>query len=318
MATAQISSDQLRLVWQKHQKNLNFVVVALLAVYLIAYAADLFWRFIPPPTDTGPVQAQNNNVNTVARKQSSVNLNAIKNLKLFGDAAAQPEKEPEPVTQDAPETNLNLTLTGLVASTIEQDGAAIIENNGSQNTYGIGDKVDGTNAIVREVMNDRIIISNGGRAETLMLDGYDFTKAAAQQLSSSNRQQIVPDQARPNDRVRKPAARRSLDSEKANMARALRQSPAKFTDFISIQPFRKQGKIAGYKVNPGRQPELFKAAGLKAGDVLTEINGLDLTDIQQSMQAMNMLRTAEFLQITLSRDGQSTTLDLELPAPDGN
>lgn len=315
MAAAQISTDQMHSLWQKHQKNLNRFVVILLIIYLIAFLAEIVWRLMPAPEQEQPLIVQST-VQNNANGKPQINVEAIKNLMLFGDATEVVVEE-TPVIQEAPETNLNLTLTGLVSSTTESNGAAIIENNGAQNTYGIGDKVDGTKAIVKEVIHDRIIIDNGGRFETLMLDGHDFASAGKTPLKTV--EPIRPSKVENKNRrnFSKNAAVR-LDQERANMAQTLRASPAKFTDFISIQPFRQQGKIAGYKVNPGREPALFKAAGLKANDVLTEINGLDLTDVQQSMEAMNMLRTADSLQITLSRGGEITTLDLELPAPNGN
>lgn len=313
MATAQITTDQLWSFWQKHQKTINLLVVILLSIYLLAYAAELFWRLFPEP-EAGNRQVAVTQVAGNGNKKQQTNINAIKRLKLFGDPGAV-KQEVKPVVQDAPETQLNLTLTGLVASTEEQDGAAIIENRGEQNTYGIGEKVDGTRAVVKEVMPDRIIIDNGGRMETLMLDGHDF-KQVSSQANSSNLVKTAPADA-PRDRLRKPAIQ-TFDEDAAIVARTLRDSPTKFTDFIAIQPHREEGKIAGYKVNPGKDPALFEAAGLQANDILTEINGLDLTDIQQSMEAMKMLRSAEFLQIKLSRDGAVTTLDLELPASAGN
>ena len=314
MTTAQLSTDQMMSLWQKHQKHLNAFVVILLVVYLIAYAAEIVWRIVPAPEQSTTQISQTATASNASGK-TQVNINAIKQLKLFGDPQAVEVVEEAPVIESAPETKLNLTLTGLVASTTETEGAAIIEHKSEQNTYGRGDKVDDTSVIVKEVKRDRIIIDNNGRFETLMLDGHDFEEA--NKLAARQSNQVKPGTAPPQKKIRVPTSRK-FDEEKAEMARSLRASPTKFTDFISIQPFRKAGKIAGYKVNPGREPALFQAAGLKANDVLTEINGLDLTDVQQSMQAMNMLRTADFLQITVSRNGEITTLDLELPESNGN
>ena len=58
-----------------------------------------------------------------------------------------------------------------------------------------------------------------------------------------------------------------------------------------------------------------KSAGLKAGDIVSQINGLDLTDIRQSQNALSELRTAQTIELTLIRDGSLTTLYLDLPEP---
>ena len=81
-----------------------------------------------------------------------------------------------PVIQDAPKTRLNLILVGAVSSSTADKSLAVIANKGSQSTYGIGEKIDGTQAKVKQVFIDRVIIDNAGRDETLMLDGIEFSK----------------------------------------------------------------------------------------------------------------------------------------------
>ena len=84
----------------------------------------------------------------------------------------------QPVKQDAPQTRLNLTLVGLVASSNPQTALAVITHRGKQNTYGLNEAIEGTRATLQAVYPDRVIIRNSGRDETLMLDGVDFNKAS--------------------------------------------------------------------------------------------------------------------------------------------
>ena len=93
----------------------------------------------------------------------------------------------------------------------------------------------------------------------------------------------------------------------------MRQRPASFADFISIAPKTEDGQLIGYQVSPGKDPALFQSAGLQAGDVITQINGLDLTDLQQSQEALSELRNAENIELTIIRDNSLTTIYLELP-----
>ncbi len=82
-----------------------------------------------------------------------------------------------------------------------------------------------------------------------------------------------------------------------------------------MSPKTQEGRLIGYQVGPGKDPSLFKSAGLKAGDIVSQINGLDLTDIRQSQNALSELRTAQTIELTLIRDGSLTTLYLDLPEP---
>lgn len=285
----------------QHQKHLRLVIVVLLGLYLLAFAAELVWRIIPQPTLAPPPTAINSASFTSGSSQRGVNINKIQQLNLFGNATAISKPvEQKPVT-DAPETRLNLTLTGVVVSSDEDAATAIVENRGTQNVYGLGEKIDGTNASLQQVFKDRVIIRNGTRDETLMLDGIDYEEANRRRERNAKRsiQQQQP----------------QLSDEAVEATTALREQPANFTDFISISPQTEGGQLIGYKVAPGKNPDLFDAAGLKAGDVIAQINGLDLTDLQQSQEALSELRSAQSIELTILRDGSYATVYLDLPEP---
>ena len=55
---------------------------------------------------------------------------------------------------------------------------AIIENRGRQDTYAIDDAIGSTNATLKQVLPDRILIEYQGDLQTLMLDGEDFTRGS--------------------------------------------------------------------------------------------------------------------------------------------
>ena len=287
----------------QHQKQLHTIVVVLLSLYLIAFAAKLVWRIIPEPQLSATPTVSRAPVISSPSGQNGVNIAKIQQLNLFGNAAAKPA-EPVAEVTDAPETRLNLTLTGVVASSEQEAGTAIIENRGSQAVYGLGEKIEDTNATLLKVYNDRVIIKNGVRNETLMLDGIDYDEAnRRREMQARNRPEPQEEE---EDTV-------ELSEEALEATAALRERPANFTDFISISPKTEEGQLIGYQVSPGKEPELFKSAGLQAGDVITQINGLDLTDLQQSQEALSELRNAQTIELTIIRDGSLTTLYLDLP-----
>lgn len=290
----------------KYQQQINRLVVAGLSIFLLAYAAQITWRLMPH-------SMMSDKASTVATIRTSQDpgvkppdLAAIKRLNLFGDVHAQPRVESK--VTDAPQTRLNLTLTGVVTSTEQDQGAAIVENQGNQETYGLGEKILGTNATLKEVYVDRVIIRNNSANETLMLDGLDYA-----QVQAKNRPIISPAMKRPTSPTQPTQRHVTLSEEVLDATRSLQQRPASFTDFIAVSPHRPEGELKGYRVSPGNKPELFNAAGLQTGDIITEINGLDLTDMQQSVEAMSELRQAQSLQITVNRDHELLTLYLDLP-----
>ncbi len=290
----------------QHQKPLHTLLVVLLSLYLIAFAAKFVWRIIPEPQLSATTQVSKASVVSTPSGQGGVNISKIQQLNLFGDAKAAPKIVEEAPVTDAPETRLKLTLAGVVASSEESAGTAIIEYKNSQAVYGLGDKIEGTNASLKQVYADRVIIKNGIRNETLMLEGIDYEEA------NRKRQQQARRQPAPKEEE---SRTRELSDKALEATAALRESPANFTDFISVSPKTQDGRLIGYQVGPGKDPSLFKSAGLKAGDIVSQINGLDLTDIRQSQNALSELRTAQTIELTLIRDVSLTTLYLDLPEP---
>jgi general secretion pathway protein C len=291
----------------QHQKQLHTLVVVLLSLYLIAFAAKLMWQIIPEPQMSATPSVTRAPVLSSASGKSGGDISKIQQLNLFGNAAAKPKVETVVDVTDAPETRLNLTLTGVVASSEVEAGTAIIENSGSQAVYGLGEKIEGTNATLQKVYNDRVIIRNGVRNETLMLDGIDYEEA------NRRREQMARMQPQPEETTDDDEDARELSDEALEATAAIRERPASFTDFISISPQTSEGQLIGYQVSPGQKPELFKSAGLQAGDVITQINGFDLTDLQQSQEALSELRSAQTIALTIIRDDSLTTLYLDLP-----
>lgn len=300
--------NQILLIISKYQKQLHLLAVLLLSLYLIAYAAQLTWKLVPVPENTTVTVS---NANTSSKQptgsRDQVNIAALKRLNLFGELGATPVEPKETVT-DAPETNLNLVLAGVVASGNPELGAAIIENKGKQATYAVGEDIDGTRAKLAKIYDDRVIIRNGGRDETLMLDGMDYNKSSTKQSKRNSRPQPGPKAER--------VVQNRLSKESIEARRQLKEKPSQFTDFISIAPFTKAGELQGYRITPGKKGALFKEAGFKSGDVVVDINGLDLRDAQQALEAMSALRESQSLQLTVNRDGEFMTLYLDIPEED--
>ncbi len=304
MTVVNHTANQLWLQLVKNQQKINLLVVATLAVFLLSYAAELTWRLWPQPDPSSSLENISISQSVSPEDSNSrLNLADIKRLNLFGDFDAAPMEETK--ATDAPVTRLNLTLTGVVASSVKDQGAAIIENRNQQQTYGIGEKIEGTSVSLKEVYADRVIIKNGSSNETLMLDGVDYNKNTSE-LSQTPEMSI---QSSNQDLD----LRQTLSSDAIQASRELQDQPASFIDYIAVSPHRPNGELVGYRVSPGKKPTLFKAAGLKSGDVITDINGLDLTDMQQALEAMNMLKELQSLQMSVQREDELITIYLDLP-----
>ncbi|MCG9697912.1 type II secretion system protein GspC [Shewanella sp. Isolate11] len=287
----------------KPLSNATFWVGLLVALYL---SAQISWKLVPlnqPVANWTPTPVSGSGGSSV------VNLSSLEGLSLFGKPdpnADKPKAAPvEDIITDAPKTSLSIQLTGVVASTAQQKGLAVIESGGSQNTYSLGDKIKGTSASLKEVYADRIIISNSGRYETLMLDGlkYETQGQANEQLQQAKR-----------DNVRKVDRRNQEISEELEQSREeLLSDPSKITDYLAISPVNRDGEVQGYRLNPGKDRELFEQAGLKANDLAKSINGYDLTDMSQALEVMAQLPEMTEISLMVEREGQLVEIMFSLP-----
>ena len=268
----------------------------LLACYL---AAQLTWQLLP--------SAQTPNLAVTASKTSqtsAVDLQSLLAAQLFGKAEAVAEVA-TPAPSDAPKTSLNLKLTGVVAIKGQPDaGSAIIDSQGSEQTYGVPDRIDGTSASLSQVLDDRVLLKVGGRFETLMLDGVEYQQMAQQNQAVDN-YQAQPEPMEGPQLVEVP-------EDLAAARQEMMQEPMKFFDYVRISPQYRNGKLYGYRVTPGKDPALFERMGLQTNDIAVEINGTPLDDMQQAMVVMRELREATQASIKIERDGQTRDIVFSL------
>jgi general secretion pathway protein C len=299
--------------YHQNEQKIILMLVILLSLYLIAFLAQLTWQLLPSPNSTAVQPLSSPSIQTDIRvTDSKSNLDKLLALNLFGDPAAKPEPVQETITE-APETRLNLVLSGVVASPNPQLGAAVIEYRNVQNTYGIGDKVEGTQVTLDEIYSDRVIIKNRTARETLMLDGIDFEEA--NRLRERNKpiesQNVQGPQQSPRDT--QTPTRQQVAANLRAAQQKLSQEPANFADFIRLTPYSQNGTPLGYRVSPGKEPLLFQEVGLQEGDVVTELNGYDLSDIQQALEALSLLNDAQSLDLEIIRREETLSLSFDIP-----
>ena len=96
--------------------------------------------------------------------------------------------------------------------------------------------------------------------------------------------------------------------DRALVDRAL-ADPTSLLSSVRAAPLVAGGSAAGFKLYAIRPGSLIAALGLENGDTLKSINGLDLSDARQALEAFNRLRSASHLTLAVERRGARTTLD---------
>ncbi|MDH5629125.1 MAG: type II secretion system protein GspC [Gammaproteobacteria bacterium] len=247
-----------------------------------------------PKTTTGPSQSS-----------QSMDVTALLKQSIFGSIQAAPKLEV--IEVEAPETQLNLKLSGIYAADVPDKANAIIElNGGRQEVYFINDKLNVSGQVyLRQVYSDRVILESNGRNETLKLEDNNVISVNADIDSALN---MRVDDKRNDNRVSR---------QLTHYREQILSNPSSLSDVIMPQPYTENGELKGFRVSPGRDKRLFRDVGLQNGDIITSINGVKLNNMQEAMMLMQQAQSIQELSVELERDGQPLSLLLNFNSKAG-
>lgn len=295
-----ISGKELLTLCQTPGPRLRALVHVLLILLLAYSLAQLSWRLLPAVEQQGLLPTPTLLGKAVPRSVNNSRVQQLPGWHLFGEVPKQ-VVAPELAPIDLPETNLKLTLRGLIASPDQNEARAIVAGpSGKEDFYKIGDKLPG-NVELKEIHADRIVIQRGGRYETLKLPKESLGIVSKRSASRSASQ-------RRNTRV----APRRQPSSLRQFRDTLLNDPQKIADLVSIQPARKNGRFVGYKLQPGRDAGFMTRYGLLPGDVVTSVNGVELDSPSKGFGLMKSLSSASTLDLVVDRNGVKQRFTLPL------
>jgi len=270
------------------QSRLSRLLANSLLVVLVVYSALMLaqltwmiaWEDRPVASVPGPGSA--------SAGDASARLQPFAAYSVFGRPVGQGPVA-EVVRRSAPETRLNLLLEGvLVAQRPEDSGAIVAGSNGVTEYYRVGDTLPG-NAQLAEVEPDRVLIRRNGQYESLRFEDRLPTDMVEEAVSSG--------QGSSDEFVA--AARDQLESQGVAALSAYGLEPAA------------DDRSSGYVYDGSNA--MLNAVSLKAGDVITAINGQRLGDFEQDKTLLEDWRSESQIDIEIERDGAILSLSYAIP-----
>ncbi|MBB1380253.1 type II secretion system protein GspC [Pseudoalteromonas sp. SR43-2] len=294
--------------------KLSALVTLLVVVYIAFLLSKLVWLMWPKPPITLLTPSHHANQSSGASNNSAQHI--VEQF-LFGKKTVTNNNntaKQSQVINNAPETRLSINLTGIVAvNNDDKAGIAIIESQGKQVSYLVEEVVLGTRAEVAQILPDRVILNVNGRFETLMLDGLDFNKTVSMPvLAARDDAEMGPQKLELSELQIDATADPDVKEAIIETRGELLEEPGKLFDYIRVSQAMNDGELIGYRLSPGKEPELFKQMGLKNNDLAISINGYQLTDLKQAMSAINELRNSTDANITIERDGEQIDVQFSL------
>ncbi|MDA3921211.1 MAG: type II secretion system protein GspC [Salinisphaera sp.] len=282
--TVELSRDAQR--WLARAPDIaNLILVVLVALA----AARLFWLVWPTPTNA--IAPMASSAPDRSGSSHTLDIDAIAGAHLFGKQSAADAAAAKPKVINAPETHLNLTLTGIVSDSQGDRSRALIKGpQGKQDSYRVGQAVI-KGVKLYEVYANRVILDRSGHYEMLTLESVK----KAQAMTGIKRT---------------PQLNQALAQDLGDARRKILSDPSAARRFIRLQPAEQNGSLVGYRIYPGADRSLFKKAGLKSGELVTAINGKPLNDPAASLRLLGNLANASHATVTLESGGKTRTVEV--------
>ena len=217
----------------------------------------------------------------------------------------------EGIENGARETRLALTLTGIVASTSDGLGSAMIEAKKKQELYSVGDTLPANGKVtLAKILPKQVVIDNNGTFELITL--FSDNVLAGIVKTAVNREQASVALAS-SENPSSPAVNTPQQQRLASRYRQqLYDDPQSLSGLVSISAVQGQGGLKGYRLSPGRDADQFTALGFKSGDIVTAVNGYALSDPTNTVRLYQLMRDATDATFDIEREGAPVSINVSL------
>ncbi len=242
---------------------------------------------------------------------------------LFAPSAGMklPSRLPAVTRTETPASRSNFVLIGTIVSDTPGTSRAILWADGMKEplAFRVSSEVE-PGAVLSAVERDKAWIARGGTREQLDL----------LPVGSKGRPSTPPSPAPAGVRTRE--SRRAAPQEEASTGADIRVERLgdnsfaideagvaeltgninQFMTQIRLVPFFEGNKSAGYRIAAIRPGTTFEKLGFQGGDVLQQVNGLDLSSPEKMYTIFQNLKDEKQVTVNILRQGQKSTLKYEI------
>ncbi len=282
-----------------------FTIVHLMCITAVAYlAVDGLYgiavaRLADKPITEAPQVSPANNPDEVVRPLSAYNKVLERNL--FGTRAANDAKTEAVDIASLEETKLDLKLWGTVSG--KANGIyAVIEDVRAreQNLYRTGDAVQ--NATVKEIFREKVVLTVDGKDEILQMQDLASRGSMSRPGGVPVRTELPADSL---PRAQRISLRRSyIEQSMTDVASLMTQ--------MQVRPHMEDGVPAGLALSSIKPNSIFRRMGLRNGDVITGVDGNQLSSVDDALRLVEDLKSASSLSVQLKRRGQIKNIEYSI------
>jgi general secretion pathway protein C len=221
-----------------------------------------------------------------------------------------------PIEEDLEATQLPLRLLGTAAVSDPSLSWAAVEDLESRQTLLV--KIDQeikSQATVVRIERRRIVLSENGSPRELAFEESEIPKVKSSRTRSRSRASRPP---RPSRRSARRQPRdlgenlRRLAEDRYSVPRSdvdeLVRNPEALLSQARMTPHYEDGEMTGVQVDSVQADSVLEDVGIEDGDVITELNGLPVTDAEQVPKILEEVSQGGEINVVVKRAGETRTL----------
>lgn len=185
---------------------------------------------------------------------------------------------------------------GIVMSARAEARAAVLTSSGRTRVVGIGDTAFGGRVAAIEADHVAIDYDSGRVLLRLTAGTTPPAPAPAPAPTASDAPPEVP----------------ALEIDRRDIERRLGEESGRILAETTLVPAMDAGRVTGFAITRMPQSTLLSDAGLRAGDVLTEVNGVPIDSLATLIGLWPRLQTESTLRAVVVRNGQPVSLSVTL------
>lgn len=219
----------------------------------------------------------------------------------------------QPVAADLP-----LKFTGVIFGGTKETSLVLLESTATKqsDTFLLNDSVPGDAKIV-DITRDRVFFLGPGRScpEFLELQQPPPPKRRVPNLARSRQDRGGPVSDTQFEFTESGFARArdgNIVADRRWVDKALGTDMVKTLQDAKASPHVVNGEVKGFVLTRIRPDSVYEKMGFQDGDVVEQINGIDLNDAGRAIQTLNSLRNENAIELMVKRNGVAVPLKIQV------
>ena len=189
----------------------------------------------------------------------------------------------------------SISAVGIVMSARVEARAAVLQSGGRTRVVGVGDAAFGGR--VASIEADHVALEfDSGRVRLPLVAGTPVGSAIAATAPPATDDAPAP----------------AREMERREIERRLGEESGRILAETTLVPAMDEGRVTGFAITRMPDSTLLSDAGLRPGDVLTEVNGVPIDSLATLIGLWPRMQTESAVRAVVLRNGQPVSLSVTL------